>query len=144
VKILIICTDNSCRSQMAHGFLQSFDSDLEVYSAGTKPADRVQPYSVQVMSELDINISAHTPQHVNQYIGTNFDYVISVCDGAKEVCPVFTGSVRNRLHMGFDDPYDAIGTENEILGEYRRVRDEIKQAFQDLYDKTLKNEIHSS
>ena len=87
-KILILCTGNSCRSQMAHGFLQSFDKRLEVKSGGTKPANRVNPTAVEVMSELDIDISHHVPQNVDNYKGQEWDYVITVCDNAKENCPV--------------------------------------------------------
>jgi len=119
---------------MAHGFLQSLDPNLKVYSAGTRPAARVQPNSIRVMTEVKIDISHHQPTHVDQYIHEAFDYVITVCDGAKEICPVFTGTVRHRLHMGFDDPYEAKGTQEEILGEYRRVRNEIMSAFRQWYE----------
>jgi arsenate reductase len=133
--ILVICTGNSCRSQMAEGFLKSFDKTLEVYSAGTHPAEKVNPNAVIVMKELGIDISRHVPEQVDKYIGKEWDYVITVCGGAKEVCPAFTGKVKQRLHIGFDDPADAVGSEEEILAVYRRVRDEIKGGFYDFYRK---------
>ncbi|MBZ0203114.1 MAG: arsenate reductase ArsC [Ignavibacteria bacterium] len=133
-KILVLCTGNSCRSQMAEGFFKSFDSELDVYSAGTRPEKEVNPYAVEVMKETGIDISAQFPQNVNEFTGDSFDYVITVCDNAKEVCPVFTGEVKNRLHIGFDDPADAIGSKEEILKVYRRVRDEIRSEFIRFYD----------
>lgn len=104
MKILILCTGNSCRSQMAHGFLQSFDHKLDVFSAGTKPAEKVHPMAVKVMDEMGIDLVHHIPKSVNLYIRQEWDYVITVCGGANESCPVFTGKVGKRLHMGFDDP----------------------------------------
>lgn len=138
-KILILCTGNSCRSQMAEGFFKSFDSELEVFSAGTRPAERVNPLAVRVMNELGIDISAGIPENVDKYVSQTFDYVITVCDNAKEVCPVFIGEVKHKLHIGFDDPADAIGTEEEQLIVYRRVRDEIKSTFLEFYEKNIKN-----
>ncbi|KAA4620451.1 arsenate reductase ArsC [Bacteroides ovatus] len=137
-KILILCTGNSCRSQMAHGFLQSFDKAIDVYSAGTKPAGKVNPMAVKVMSETGIDISHHTPKNVNQYLGQEWDYVITVCGGANESCPMFTGTVKHRLHIGFDDPSEAIGTPEFIESEFNRVRDEIKNRFHDFYLDELK------
>ena len=136
-KILILCTGNSCRSQMAHGFLQSFDNRLEVFSAGTKPAERVNPTAVQVMSELGIDISNHIPQNVDNHIGKEWDYVITVCDSAKETCPVFSGKVKHRLHIGFEDPSEAKGTPEFIMSEFYRIRNEIKSRFQELYNEKL-------
>jgi len=132
-KILVICTGNSCRSQMAEGFLKSFDKTLVVHSAGTHPADKVNPNTVKVMKELGIDISHHVPELVDQYIGEEWDYVVTVCGGAKEVCPAFIGKVKQRLHIGFDDPADAVGSEEEVMGVYRRVRDEIKDGFYQFY-----------
>lgn len=117
MKILILCTGNSCRSQMAHGFLQSFDNKPDVFSAGTKPAEKVNPMAVKVIL----------------YIGQEWDYVITVCGGANESCPMFTGEVRNRLHIGFDDPSEATGTPEFINSEFHRVRDEIKARFYQFY-----------
>ena len=118
---------------MAEGFLKSFDSELEVFSAGTKPAEKVNPNSVMVMDEVDVDISSQFPQNVDDFIDQSFDYVITVCDNAKEVCPVFTGDVKHQLHIPFDDPADATGTEQEVLAVYRRVRDEIKEEFVQFY-----------
>lgn len=133
MKILILCTGNSCRSQMAEGFLKAFDSDLEVYSAGTSPSSAVHPKAVQVMREIGIDISAGRPQDVEEFLDQSFDYVITVCDNAKETCPTFLGDVKEQLHIGFEDPADATGTEDEILAEFRRIRDEIKRDFKSFY-----------
>ena len=141
MKILILCTGNSCRSQMAQGFLQSFDQKPEVYSAGTEPARQVQPKAVQVMKEKGIDISDRTPKMVDEYLNDEWDYVITVCDDANETCPAFFGEVKNRLHMGFEDPSKAIGTEEYVLGEYRRVQDEIKTAFKKLYQNEIKPKL---
>lgn len=137
-RILILCTGNSCRSQMAEGFLKSFDENLEVYSAGTKPAEKVNPFAVKAMKEIGIDISKGVAEDVEKYLSQSFDYVITVCDNAKETCPVFMGDVKHRLHIGFDDPADAIGTEEEVMPVYRRVRDEIKSDFYEFYLKELK------
>lgn len=118
---------------MAEGFLKSFDKRLEVFSAGTKAELRVNPRAVKVMKEIGIDISQGIPERVEKYLDVNFDFVITVCDGAKEICPVFLGSVTNRLHIGFDDPADARGTETEILEVFRRVRDEIKIDFAEFF-----------
>jgi len=133
LKILILCTGNSCRSQMAEGILKSLDSELELYSAGTKPEVKINPNAVEVMKEIGIDISKQYPKSVDDFIMQSFDYVITVCDNAKETCPVFTGSVKNRLHIGFEDPADAKGNREEILTVYRKVRDEIKKEFDGFY-----------
>ncbi len=126
MKILVVCTGNRCRSQMAQGILQSLDSTATVCSAGTRPVAEVHPLGIKVMKEIGIDISHHYPKSINQYLGEEWDYVITVCGGAKESCPIFTGKVHNRLHIGFDDPDAFKGTEEEVLHEFRRVRDEIK------------------
>ena len=122
---------------MAEGFLKSFDKKLEVYSAGTKPASKVNPKSVKVMEEDGIDISSQYPQNVNEFVNESFDYVITVCDNAKEVCPVFNGEVKQQLHLPFEDPYEATGIEEEVLAVYRRVRDEIKERFKRFYDEEI-------
>ena len=137
-RILILCTGNSCRSQMAEGFLKSFDPSLEVFSAGTKPSTQVHPKAVVVMRELGIDLSNNYPKNVDQFTGSSFDYVITVCDNAKESCPVFTGKVKERLHIDFDDPAEATGSEEEILAEFRRIRDEIKKDFYEFYSVNIK------
>jgi len=134
MKILILCTGNSCRSQMAEGFLKSFDKKWEVFSAGTEPSDRVHPKAVQVMKEIGIDISNNFPKSVDKFLNEAFDYVITVCGGANESCPTFAGKVNNRLHIGFDDPAEATGSGLEILGEFIRIRDEIQHDFKLLYN----------
>ena len=114
---------------MAHGFLQSFDSHLEVYSAGTSPAEHVHPMAISVMSEVGIDISNHIPQKVEQYLNEQWDYVITVCGGANETCPTFVGKVGKRIHIGFDDPSKVIGSKDFVISEFRRVRDDIRKAF---------------
>lgn len=140
MKILILCTGNSCRSQMAHGFLQSFDSSLEVYSGGTDPAPQVNAKAIEVMKEAGIDISTHVPTHVNTYLNEAWDYVITVCSGANESCPAFAGKVDQRLHIGFDDPSHTTGTPEFIDSEFRRVRDEIKNAFARFYITEIKKQ----
>lgn len=118
---------------MAHGFLQSFDKRLDVRSAGTRPAAHVNPKAVEVMMEAGVDISAHTPKSVDIYLNEPWDYVITVCGGANETCPMFTGEVGKRLHIGFDDPSDAVGSDEFVMSEFRRVRDEIKEGFERFY-----------
>jgi arsenate reductase (thioredoxin) len=141
MKILILCTGNSCRSQMAHGFLHSFDERLEVYSAGTEASGELNKKAVEVMQEAGVDISDHTSDQVDKYLDTDWDYVVTVCDQANEACPFFPGNVKTRLHMGFDDPSKATGSEGFINSEYIRVRDEIKTAFLRLYINTLKAQL---
>lgn len=137
MKILILCTGNSCRSQMAEGFLRSFDSSLEVNSAGTKPENEVNPRAIDVMNEKGIDLSQNFPKKVDEFLDQSFDYVITVCDSAKETCPVFMGNVTNRLHIGFDDPAGATGTEQEILKKFREVRDQIQENFYSFYQNRI-------
>ena len=138
MKVLILCTGNSCRSQMAHGFLRSFDKDLNVCSAGTEASGKLNPKAVAVMKEIGIDIGHHTSDSVDLYLNEEWDYVITVCGGANETCPALLGKVMHRLHIGFDDPSHAIGTEEFIWSEFRRVRDEIKIKFYELYESNLK------
>ncbi len=137
-RILILCTGNSCRSQMAEGFLKSFDSTLEVFSAGTFPALHVHPNAIGVMKEAGIDISGNAPKSVDQFLSLPFDYVVTVCDNAKKQCPVFSGKVKHHLHIGFDDPAEASGTDEEVMAEFRRVRDEIREGFRKFYSETIK------
>jgi arsenate reductase len=137
-RILILCTGNSCRSQMAEGFLKSFGDQLEVYSAGTAPAARVHPKAIAVMKEVGIDIGDATPKNVDNFLGESFDYVITVCDNARESCPVFMGRVDHRLHIGFEDPADATGSDEEKIRVFRRVRNEIRERFHRLYVESLK------
>ena len=123
---------------MAEGILRSLDIKLEVFSAGTKPAKKINPKTVIVMKEIGIDVSSQTPKDVNTFTDESFDYVVTVCDNAKESCPVFTGNVKKTLHLGFIDPAEAKGTEDKILNEYREVRDEILRSFKHLYNTRLK------
>jgi len=118
---------------MAHGFLQSFEESWDVHSAGTKPASQVNPKAIQVMREVGVDISAHTSKSVEIYLNDEWDYVITVCGGANETCPMFVGKVGKRLHIGFDDPSEAAGDSDYVLSEFRRVRDEIREAFASLH-----------
>ena len=137
MKILILCTGNSCRSQMAQAFLQSYDKNLKVFSAGTEPANKVNPFAIQVMNEVKIDISKNKPNHVNQYLDEEWDYVITVCGGANETCPAFIGKVKHRWHLGYDDPAEATGTDEEKLVVFRKVRDEIKEGFKSFYNSQI-------
>ena len=143
MRILILCSGNSCRSQMAHGFLQAMDPSLEVFSGGTQPAARVNARAVEVMREVGIDIASHVPTHVDTYLDQPWDYVITVCGGANESCPAFRGKVGRRLHMGFDDPSHAEGAPEFVDSEFRRVRDEIRAAFARFYQsEILKEKFH--
>lgn len=142
MKILILCTGNSCRSQMAHGLLQSLDENLEVRSAGTHPANAVHPLAIQVMKDVGIDINGHKPTNVAEYTGESWDYVITVCDDANESCPVFISNVKHRLHIGFEDPSKAEGNSEFIMSEFIRIRDEIKKKFSEFYvTEILKREL---
>lgn len=127
INILILCTGNSCRSQIAHGYFEHFTDGrkVKIYSAGVE-THGVNPRAIAVMREDGIDISHHTSNNVDEYLGIDFDYVITVCDNAKERCPYFpTKAVR--LHYNFPDPAKASGSETEIMEEFRRVRDMIKE-----------------
>ena len=138
MNVLILCTGNSCRSQMAHGFLQSFDSRIKVCSAGTQASGKLNQKAVAAMKDAGIDISQHTSDSVEKYLKDEWDYVITVCGGANEECPAFFGKVKHRLHIGFDDPSHAVGTAEFIDSEYIRVRDEIKEAFWRFYMQEIK------
>jgi arsenate reductase (thioredoxin) len=138
MKVLVICTGNSCRSQMAQGFLKSFDKNLEVRSAGTAPALQVNKLAIRVMKEVGIDISKNVPESIDKYLNTEWDYVITVCDNARESCPFFTGKVKHRLHMGFEDPSEFRGDEEQVLNEFRRLRDMVKGQFYIFYKDNLK------
>jgi arsenate reductase len=126
---------------MAAGFLASFDRNIDVHSAGTYPATYVQPRAIVVMKEAGVDISQASPKSVDLYLKQPFDYVITVCDDAKETCPVFSGNVRRRLHMGFHDPSFTTGTDEQKLAEFRRVRDQIRIRFESLYRTELLPEM---
>lgn len=141
MKVLILCTGNSCRSQMAHGFLQSFDKNITVCSAGTQASGKLNQGAVEAMKEVGVDISHHTSDSVEKYLADEWDYVVTVCGGANETCPAFFGKVKHRLHMGFDDPSHVTGTEEFIKSEFRRVRDEIKEGFYKLYVEQIKPQL---
>jgi len=140
MKILILCTGNSCRSQMAHGFLQSFDKNIIVCSAGTQASGTLNGKAVKVMKEAGIDISHHTSDSVDKYLGEEWDYVITVCGGANEACPAFLGKVKHRFHIGFDDPSHATGTDAFIWSEFVRVRNGIKEEFYKFYVEQIKKQ----
>ena len=130
-RILILCTGNSCRSQMAEGLVNHLLADQwEARSAGTQPALQVHPLAVEAMAEIGIDISAGVPESVERYRNDRWDLVFTVCDSAKEKCPVFTRPVE-QLHISFDDPAYATGTEEERRAAFRRVRDEIRERLVD-------------
>jgi arsenate reductase len=126
---------------MAHGFLQSFDKNLYVRSGGTEPAVRINQMAVEAMADLGVDISRHTPHLVDEYLNEEWDYVITVCDHANETCPAFSGKVKHRLHLGFEDPSHATGTPEFIHGEYIRIRDQIRETFLEFYKENIKDRI---
>jgi arsenate reductase len=135
-RVLILCTGNSARSQMAEGLLRHDAGDrFEVESAGTKPT-HVRPEAIAVMRELGIDISGHRSKHVDEFVGQTFDYVLTVCDNARESCPIFPDATVT-LHRNFDDPAALHGTQQERLTLFRRVRDEIRQYLQEAPSLTL-------
>ena len=137
-RILVLCTGNSCRSQMAEGFLRSFDPDLEVHSAGTFPAERTHPCAVRVMREVGIDIGSSRPKDVSGFLGRSFFAVVTVCDDADRNCPSFQGPVERRVHMPFEDPARATGAEEEVLEVFRASRDKIREGFRGFYDSVLR------
>lgn len=132
-RILFLCTHNSCRSQMAEGLVNHYLGDrFQAFSAGTE-ATRVNPLASQVLAELGIDISHHSSKILTDFDGQPFDYVITLCGDANEKCPLFFGGVE-RIHMGFSDPSKATGTDEEVLQEFRRVRDEIKTKLLEFFN----------
>ena len=135
-RVLFLCTHNSCRSQMAEGLANHFLGDrVEAFSAGTE-ATRVNPLAAKVMTEISIDLYGHRSKVLDEFAGQPFDYVITLCGDANEKCPLFFGGVK-RLHIGFEDPSRLPGSEEEVLPEYRRVRDEIKTTLCDFFEKEL-------
>src|ERR1700738_818074 len=128
-KVLILCTGNSARSQMAEGLLRHDAGDrFEIFSAGTKPS-QVRPEAIAVMGELDIDISGQRSKSVDEFTGQHFDYVLTVCDSAKESCPIFPGKTI-AIHHNFEDPAAAQGSEEELLAAFRRVRESLREYLQ--------------
>ena len=126
---------------MAHGFLQSFDPSITVCSAGTEASGKLNQKAVEAMTEIGLDISRHTSDPVDKYLDDEWDYVITVCGGANENCPAFLGKVKHRLHIGFDDPSHATGTDEFIWSEFIRVREEIRSAFYKLYTEEIKPQL---
>lgn len=128
--ILILCTGNSCRSHLAEGILRHAAGDLlDVQSAGSNPAGYVHPRAIEVMREIGIDISGHASKHMDGFLNRNIDTVITVCGNADQACPMFPGQL-HRYHWGFDDPAHAVGTDDEVLAVFRRVRDDIRLVFE--------------
>ena len=128
--VLILCTGNSCRSHMAEGILRHAAGDiLDVQSAGSKPAGYVHPKAIQVLKEIGIDLAGHHSKHMNEFLQRSVETVITVCGNADQACPMFPGQV-NRHHWGFDDPAHALGSDEEALAVFRRVRDEIRRVFE--------------
>jgi arsenate reductase len=131
-KALFLCTHNSCRSQMAEGIVNRFLGDrLVAYSAGTETTT-VNERAIEVLKEIGIDISGHHSKTLDEFVGESFDYVITLCGDANEKCPLFFGRVE-RLHLGFPDPSRAKGSDEEIMAEFRRVRDEIRQRLVEFF-----------
>jgi arsenate reductase len=125
-RVLFLCTGNSCRSQMAEGLLRSLGGDrFEVHSAGSKPAGYVHPMAIEAMREVKLDLTGATSKSLTQFDGQSFDYVVTVCDNAKEDCPVFP-AVAKMVHWSFDDPASATGNDEQKMRVFRRVRDEIR------------------
>lgn len=124
--VLVLCTGNSCRSQMAEGLINARLGDQFVaYSAGTKPSGYVHPKAIEVMRELGIDLSQNESKSTDLFKGQYFDHVITVCDSAKETCPVWLGNAGNKTHIGFYDPAEAVGTDEEVTAVFRQIRDQI-------------------
>jgi arsenate reductase len=125
-RVLFLCTGNSCRSQMAEGSLRSMaDQNFEVFSAGSDPTGHVHPLAIEAMREIGVDISGHVSKSVNEFKDQPFDFVVTVCDAAREECPAFPGA-KKELHWNFDDPAHATGNDEQTLRVFRRVRDEIR------------------
>lgn len=138
MKILVLCTGNRCRSQMAQGILKNLRSDFIVCSAGVKAANQVHPLAIKVMAEIGIDISKNYPKNVDEYLNQEWDFVITVCQNANENCPIFSGKVKNRLHIGFDDPDLFVGSQEEIYKEFQRVRNQILEKMKDFINQYCK------
>ncbi|MDD5459075.1 MAG: arsenate reductase ArsC [Phycisphaerae bacterium] len=131
LNVLFLCTGNSCRSQMAEGWATHLRGDkIEAFSAGVLPSI-VSRRAIQVMAEAGVDISNHISKHVNDLVGIDFDYVVTVCDNAREQCPIFPGKVKT-VHKAFKDPSFIIGTEEQVLNAFRKTRDQIREYIETL------------
>ncbi len=135
IKILILCTGNSCRSQMAEGLLSSFSSNTKVYSAGTKP-EKINSFAIEAMAGIGLDISSNTSNHVDEYVEIDFHYVFTVCDNAQEICPIFPNA-KHMIHHSFVDPADARGTYKQQLAVYLKVRDQLSSYFKNFVENNL-------
>ncbi|GAB6280887.1 MAG: arsenate reductase ArsC [Thermovirga sp.] len=142
MKVLFLCTHNSCRSQMAEGWARHLKRDvIEAWSAGTEP-EGVNPVAVEVMAEAGVDISFQESKHVQELIHIPFDVVITLCGDARDTCPIFPGDEKSRIiHRGFEDPSKAEGSEDEILGFFRRVRDEIRVFVDGMPENLVRTEL---
>ena len=131
MKLLVLCTGNTCRSQMAEAFFKHYYPDWEVYSAGTHAEEKINPLAVKVMKEKGMDLSGAVPTPVEAFLDEAFDVVLTVCSDAEKECPVFYGKVKKRLHRPFDDPAACHGDEETCLPVYRKVRDEIEEFVRD-------------
>jgi arsenate reductase len=141
VRVLILCTGNSARSQMSAGYLQSWSPRLAVFSAGTNPSPRVNPFAIRAMKEVGVDISGGQPKSVTQFLGQPFDFVITVCDDADKNCPNFRGKVGKRVHIGFPDPAKATGSDDEKLAVFRTVRDDIQKRFREYFESEIRKKL---
>lgn len=139
MRVLIICTGNLCRSQIAEGFLKLLDSKLVVFSAGICPETKINPFAIRVMKEINIDISSQKPKTVEYFAHDLFDFVIAVCDFAQKNCPVFSGKVGKKVHIGFDDPAKTIDSDEEILKVYRETRDAIYTGISGFFSREIKH-----
>ncbi|MEZ5353320.1 MAG: arsenate reductase ArsC [Bryobacteraceae bacterium] len=134
-RVLILCTGNSARSQMAEGFLRSLGVDA--VSAGTEPAERVNRFAIEAMAEAGIDISGGWPKHVDRFLDDQFDHVITVCGSADQACPAFRGEVKHRVHIGFPDPAAVAGPDEEKRNAFRAVRDDIARRIGSYFEKEI-------
>lgn len=142
MKILILCDDNAIISQMAEGFLKSFDPKSEVFSAGIVPAFQIHPYTVEVMKEAFINQTENKPSHYKSYLNEDFDYIIGMCENTKAIMPEFEGKSLKTLQFDFYNPESATRNEEQVLSSFRDVRDEIKNEFFKFYKYIIRQNFH--
>ena len=128
--ILFVCTGNTCRSQMAEGLARRLG--WEAYSAGVEPSEEVNPYTVKVMAEIEIDITDNRPKDLHQFLAKDLDVIVTLCDHANEVCPEFIGRCQDKIHQGFTDPYGTKGTDEEITDVYRQTRNDIQNWLESL------------
>ena len=142
MRILILCRANSCRSQMAEAILKNIDPGLIVESAGPDPAEVVHPLTIKAMAEIGIDISQSSTKNINQFINDDWDFVITVCDIAKESCPAFLGNVKQAIHLKFEDPLAYEGSDEFLLKLIRSTRTQIINEFEDFYNEYLTSKLN--